>query len=130
VSFALQRAVAKGAGDVKAATAAAAARAAQIDRVMHAVARALGSPALDVSASLQAALMTTPADSAAGSHDGATGSHGALLLQLVGHAPDDSNGGGDGGGGAPCCVSFTNDVDMAMVLETLDPAYGSLGVGG
>lgn len=79
-------------------------KAAVLDRLFYSLARYVGSDALDVSASLQVSLVK------AGN---------ALVAQLVGHTPAGEEVANT------CCVSFSNVVDMATVLDSIDMSQGT-----
>lgn len=65
----------------------------------------MGSDALDVSVSVQAALQLRD---------------GELHAQLLGQSPRGFDDGATG-----CCVSFANGVDVATILESIDMSQGA-----
>ena len=79
-----------------------------LDRLFHTLARYVGSESLDVSISLQFASKLLD---------------GNMHASLLGHIP---HGAGEG---SSCCITFSNDIDMTTILETIDIGQGQTPVG-
>ena len=72
------------------------AKAGQLDSLLYALARHVGSDSLDASATLQAGLLKE---------------EDALIAQVVGYTPEEH------ADAQTCCVSLLNDIDMGVAVE-------------